>query len=193
LYGFKLLKDLYLKADPEYEGRHTVPVLWDKKTETIVNNESSKIIRMFYTEFDGLLLPEMRRPGGGLYPEHLRPEIDAMNEWVYATINNGVCKTGFATAPDAYDANVYPLFASLDGGPRRRAPGPAGPPALSLRRAHHRPRGRRQAVHHPRARSSYISFEQIWISQCPQYYYLCCCHFLWITFPYCYVLAFCTL
>lgn len=117
LYGFTLLKQLYLKADPEYNGRYTVPLLWDRKRETIVNNESSEIIRMLYCEFDGLL-PEERRevnhPNGGLYPEHLRLEIDAMNEWVYTTINNGVYKTGFATTQEAYDANVYPLFKSLD-------------------------------------------------------------------------------
>lgn len=117
LYGFKLLKELYLKADPTYEGRYTVPVLWDKKNETIVNNESSEIIRMFYSEFDGLLPEELREinhPGGGFYPERLRTEIDAMNEWVYSTINNGVYKTGFATTQEAYDLNVYPLFKSLD-------------------------------------------------------------------------------
>jgi len=117
LYRFTLLKQLYLKADPEYQGRYTVPVLWDRKKETIVNNESSEIIRMFYSEFDDLLPEEQREvnhPNGGLYPEHLRPEIDAMNEWVYTTINNGVYKTGFATTQEAYDKNVYPLFKSLD-------------------------------------------------------------------------------
>lgn len=75
LYGFKYLKDLYLKANPGYQGRYTVPVLWDRKKETIVNNESSEIIRMFYTEFDAYLpegMQESAHPVGGLYPLHLR-------------------------------------------------------------------------------------------------------------------------
>ncbi|KAL9109017.1 MAG: hypothetical protein Q9227_006257 [Pyrenula ochraceoflavens] len=117
LYGFKYLKELYARANPSYTGRFTVPALWDKKKETIVNNESSEIIRMLYSEFDALLPESMReinRPGGGFYPEHLRTQIDDMNDWVYNTINNGVYKTGFATTQQAYDTNLYPLFESLD-------------------------------------------------------------------------------
>ncbi len=117
LYGFSSMSQLYHKADPEYVGRFTVPVLWDKKTETIVNNESSEIIRMFYSEFDECLpenLRESSKPGGGFYPEHLRSEIDAMNEWVYNTVNNGVYKVGFATTQEAYESNILPLFESLD-------------------------------------------------------------------------------
>lgn len=94
-----------------------MPVLWDKKAETIVNNESAEIMRMFYEEFDGLLpghLREGARAGGGFYPERLRGEIDEMNGWVYETVNNGVYKTGFATTQQAYEKSLYPLFESLD-------------------------------------------------------------------------------
>ncbi len=86
--GVKLLKELYFKADPNYPGRFTVPVLWDKTTETIVNNESSEIIRMLYTEFDELLPRESCNMF--LYPGNLRKEIDVANEWMYDNINNGV-------------------------------------------------------------------------------------------------------
>ncbi|CAN9430012.1 unnamed protein product [Alternaria alternata] len=108
LYGYTNLRQLYERANPDYEGRYLVPTLWDKKRQTIVNNESSEIIRMFYTEFDALI------------PEHLRESskgdkaIDAMNEWVYDTINNGVYKTGFAQSQEAYEEHVYPVFESLD-------------------------------------------------------------------------------
>lgn len=111
------MSQLYRKADPGYEGRYTVPALWDKKTETIVNNESSEIIRMFYSEFDAFLPEEDREsghPAGGFYPEALRGRIDEMNEWVYDTVNNGVYKTGFATTQQAYEAAIFPLFESLD-------------------------------------------------------------------------------
>lgn len=87
----KLLKELYLKADPQYAGRFTVPVLWDRQTETIVSNESSEIIRMLYEEFDDL--EEMKASKGrevDLYPENLRGEIDETNGWMYEHINNGV-------------------------------------------------------------------------------------------------------
>ncbi|KAF2249963.1 glutathione transferase [Trematosphaeria pertusa] len=117
LYGFKYLKDLYEKSEPGYDGRYLVPTLWDKKTETIVSNESSEIIRMFYTEFDAFLpehLRESSKGEKGIFPPHLRAEIEAMNEWVYDTINNGVYKTGFATSQAAYEEHVYPIFASLD-------------------------------------------------------------------------------
>jgi glutathionyl-hydroquinone reductase len=86
--GTEYMTDLYLRAAPNYTGRFSVPVLWDKQEDTIVNNESSEIIRMFYTEFDELL-PEKYR-GVDLYPEPLRKDIDLTNEWIYDNINNGV-------------------------------------------------------------------------------------------------------
>ncbi|KAI9836881.1 MAG: hypothetical protein M1819_001046 [Sarea resinae] len=117
IYGFTHLKDLYHKADPDYKARYSVPVLWDKQCETIVNNESSEIIRMLYGEFDDFLPEEKRevnQPGGGLYPEHLRGKIDEMNAWVYDTINSGVYKAGFASTQAEYEAALYALFESFD-------------------------------------------------------------------------------
>ncbi|KAF2167568.1 hypothetical protein M409DRAFT_22373 [Zasmidium cellare ATCC 36951] len=117
VYGFTKLKELYLLANPEYTGRFRVPCLFDKKTMTIVNNESSEIIRMLYTEFDDLIdakFKEESKGAAGLYPKHLSSAIDEMNEWVYDTVNNGVYKCGFATTQAAFDTNVEPLFDSLD-------------------------------------------------------------------------------
>lgn len=117
LYGFKTIRQLYTKANPSYEGRITVPVLWDKKAETMVNNESSEILRMFWSEFDHLLPESWREANllsGGFYPEALRANIDSMNEWVYHKVNNGVYKCGFARSQEAYDENLFALFESLD-------------------------------------------------------------------------------
>lgn len=105
----QFLHEVYTRADPHYSGRVTVPVLWDKQQGTIVNNESSEIIRMFNTAFDGV----GAKPGD-FYPAALRAEIDAVNERVYATVNNGVYKAGFATTQDAYEEAVGPLFETLD-------------------------------------------------------------------------------
>lgn len=107
----KYLRDLYLVADPDYSQRPTVPVIWDTKHNTVVNNESSEVIRFLDTVFDEFLPEEVR--GITYYPEDLRTEIDAFHEWVYPTINNGVYKTGFATTMEAYKENVHPLFESL--------------------------------------------------------------------------------
>ena len=112
LYGFHRLKELYYKANPEYQGRFTVPVLWDKKLETIVNNESSEILRIFNTEFNALVPEE--QAAIDLYPEPLRAQIDELNEWIYPNINNGVYKTGFATKQEPYEKEVTNLFNYLD-------------------------------------------------------------------------------
>jgi len=109
LHGFDFLHQLYTKADPNYSGRVTVPVLWDKKTETIVSNESAEIIRMLNSAFD-----EWGDASVDFYPEALRGEIDAVNERVYDAINNGVYKAGFATKQEAYEEAFDELFAALD-------------------------------------------------------------------------------
>ncbi|KAG8886851.1 S-glutathionyl-(chloro)hydroquinone reductase [Tulasnella sp. 332] len=112
LYGYSNIREFYFKVNPEYDGRFTVPLLWDKKTESIVNNESAEIIRMFNTAFNEQLPADKAKLD--LYPKELQKEIDGINEWVYDTVNNGVYKTGFATTQTAYEANIGPLFASLD-------------------------------------------------------------------------------
>lgn len=86
LYKSQHIKDLYLRVHPNYDGRFTVPVLWDTKHETIVNNESSEIIRIFYTAFDHLLPEDKVKVM--LYPEAHRKEIDEINDWVYDKINS---------------------------------------------------------------------------------------------------------
>ena len=105
----EFLHQLYTAADPSFSGRVTVPVLWDKKTRTIVSNESSEIIRMFNSAFDHL-----GATPGDFYPEALREEIDEVNERVYHTLNNGVYKCGFATTQDAYETAFMALFDTLD-------------------------------------------------------------------------------
>jgi len=110
LFGFDYLYQVYLKADPAYSGRVTVPVLWDKHENTIVSNESAEIIRMLNSAFDGLTGSTL-----DLYPSKLRDEIDRTNAMVYDTVNNGVYKAGFATTQDAYEDAVKRLFETLDG------------------------------------------------------------------------------
>lgn len=109
IHGVDKLYELYLKADPDYSGRVTVPVLWDKQQGTIVSNESADIIRMFNRAFDGV-----GAKAGDYYPEALRAEIDAVNQRVYDDVNNGVYKAGFATKQKAYEEAVKPLFDTLD-------------------------------------------------------------------------------
>ncbi len=109
MYQAQYLHEIYTRADAHFTGRVTVPVLWDKHTQTIVNNESSEIIRMFNQAFDHL----GAKPGD-YYPVALRPKIDAINERIYHTLNNGVYRCGFATTQAAYDEAIQPLFATLD-------------------------------------------------------------------------------
>lgn len=103
------LYEVYLRAQPGYTGRVTVPVLWDLQRDTIVSNESAEIIRMFNSAFD-----EVGAKAGDYAPEELLPRIDAINADVYGAINNGVYKVGFATAQEVYEREVAPLFAKLD-------------------------------------------------------------------------------
>ncbi|KAG9311925.1 glutathione S-transferase [Chiua virens] len=112
LYDARYLKDLYLKADPNYGGRYSVPVLWDKKKHTIVNNESSEIIRMFNTAFDHLF--PLEKVAVNIYPKEHHKEIDEVNEWVDDAVNKGVYKAGLAGSQEAYEKAVYSLFESLD-------------------------------------------------------------------------------
>ena len=106
--GVENLHQIYTSAKPDYSGRVTVPVLWDKQTKTIVSNESSEIIRMFNTAFDGI----GAKPGD-YYPRGLRSEIDELNTKIYEAINNGVYKAGFATTQSAYEGAVVSLFKML--------------------------------------------------------------------------------
>jgi putative glutathione S-transferase len=110
IHQAKALSDVYVAADPKYSGRVTVPVLWDKRRNTIVNNESAEIIRMLNGAFDALGAKR-----GDYYPEDLRAEIDALNARIYDTVNNGVYKAGFATSQEAYEEALRPLFETLDG------------------------------------------------------------------------------
>lgn len=105
----RLAHQIYTKADPDYTGRVTVPILWDRKNNTIVNNESAEIIRMFNSAFDDIGAKTL-----DLYPENLMNEINELNDFIYPTINNGVYRAGFATTQQAYDDAVSDLFNALD-------------------------------------------------------------------------------
>lgn len=109
LFGADFLHQIYTRAQAGYTGRVTVPVLWDKQQQTIVSNESSEIIRMLNSAFDGLL-----EPGPDYYPVALRAQIDAVNDLVYHNINNGVYRAGFATTQEAYEEAFSDLFNALD-------------------------------------------------------------------------------
>ncbi|KAG8949807.1 S-glutathionyl-(chloro)hydroquinone reductase [Tulasnella sp. 419] len=112
LYGASRIRELYLKSDPDYGGRFTVPMLWDKKLEKVVNNESAELIRIFNTGFNDILPSE--KAAIDVYPEALRKDIDSVHEWVSDTINSGVYKAGLAKTQKEYEVAVNALFASLD-------------------------------------------------------------------------------
>jgi len=109
LYGLPYLRDIYVKALPDISGRVTVPVLWDKKSETIVSNESSEIIRMLNSAFN-----DLTGNSDDYWPESLRDDIEAVNDRIYETLNNGVYRSGFATTQEAYDEAVGALFDTMD-------------------------------------------------------------------------------
>jgi putative glutathione S-transferase len=116
LYGSDYLHQIYTKANPTFSGRVTVPVLWDKQRQTVVSNESSEIIRMMNSAFDGIGAAE-----GDHFPEALRDEIEAVNQPIYDNVNNGVYKAGFATSQEAYEGAVTALFDTLEELERRLA------------------------------------------------------------------------
>jgi putative glutathione S-transferase len=107
--GARFLHEVYTRADPAFTGRVTVPVLWDRRSETIVSNESSEIIRMLNSEFDSFGDASL-----DFHPESLRKEIEKINAFVYPNVNNGVYRCGFATTQDAYEEAFAQLFGALD-------------------------------------------------------------------------------
>lgn len=110
IFNADYMHQIYTKAKSDYTGRVTVPVLWDKKNNTIVSNESSEIIRMFNSAFDDV----GANKEVNFLPEDLRSEIDELNDYIYPNINNGVYKSGFATTQEAYEEAVVSLFEALD-------------------------------------------------------------------------------
>ncbi|WP_019602164.1 glutathione S-transferase family protein [Teredinibacter turnerae] len=118
IYGLTYMHELYTKADPEFTGRATVPVLWDKQRETIVNNESADILRMLNRAFE-----EQGAAGPDLYPQDLASDIDALNKRLYENLNNGVYQAGFATRQVVYEEAYTKVFATLDDLEARLADG----------------------------------------------------------------------
>ena len=116
LNGATYMHEIYTKADPHFTGRATVPALWDSKRQTIVNNESADIVRMFNSGFGALAKGEI-----DLYPQALRSDIDALNDAIYPKLNNGVYRAGFATTQEAYEEAYRDVFAMLDELERRLA------------------------------------------------------------------------
>jgi putative glutathione S-transferase len=109
IHDAKRLYEVYLAADPNYSGRATIPVLWDKEKRTIVSNESKEIIRMFNSAFD-----EVGATGPDYYPQALRKEIDEVNDYIYTNVNNGVYRAGFASTQAAYEEAATALFVALE-------------------------------------------------------------------------------
>jgi putative glutathione S-transferase len=109
LFGLQFARDIYIKALPDVSGRVTVPILWDKQQDKIVSNESSEIIRMLNSAFDGITGNTV-----DYWPEEMRDDIAPVNDRIYDTLNNGVYKCGFATSQAAYDKAIHPLFDTLD-------------------------------------------------------------------------------
>lgn len=109
LFGSKFVREIYARADPNFSGRVTVPILWDKDTGQIVSNESSEIIRMFNSAFDAITGNDV-----DYWPEDRRAEIEVVNDRIYHTLNNGVYRCGFAQSQSAYETAVSELFATLD-------------------------------------------------------------------------------
>jgi putative glutathione S-transferase len=107
--GFAFLSEAYARTDPQFRGRVTVPVLWDKKTGRIVSNSDDDILRMLETEFEAFASDH-----SDYYPAEHRAGIDELNAWIFETINDGVYRAGFATAQSAYETAAYALFEALD-------------------------------------------------------------------------------
>jgi putative glutathione S-transferase len=112
LFGSKYMHEIYFKEKKDYEGRYSVPVLWDKKTNQLVNNESLEILRNFNTGFNSILPAEYSKVD--FYPEELRKEIDEVGAWMQPDLNTGVYKAGFAPDQATYDKNVVPVFKALN-------------------------------------------------------------------------------
>lgn len=112
LFGSKYMHELYFKADKAYKGKYSVPVLWDKKLGTIVNNESLELLRDMQTAFNGLLPQELASIN--LYPKHLSKDIERIGEWMQRDLNTGVYKAGFAPDQETYEKNLPAVFAALN-------------------------------------------------------------------------------
>lgn len=118
IHGFRTLRELYERASPGYAGRCSVPVLWDRRSESIVSNDSSAILRMLSTCFDELLPAERRescKPHGALLPKELRGEIEELNERIAGDVSWGVYRAGMALDQEGYDEAMRKLFERLDG------------------------------------------------------------------------------